>query len=389
MENKNRSKYKFIQIEEMQELASELDKLLRDGRDDDVKSRLDNVLLKHKCQHVDYLRSTESLTCDHISRNHKNDWTLLHIAAYENYEKFASFLLKINADPNSKNNKFQTPLHIAAKNIADKTEITKLLLNNEANIEALSKWHPTLHKKLTRTPLIEAIGSENLEVIKLLLKRGANVEAATMRNNLWDENVKPYHAALHCAIAKHYPRDKKKHIEIIRCILNNSQKPNIERKTRWGEGGENEESKKELTPLELVSVYRNKHFDTDNFEHWREIANLLIDNGADTSVLGKVQSVNEKLNEIGVNTKEIKQKVEKSAFEKIVEYTSLVLGLSTGVFAIYEVIFNEKKSKTFCLACAGVTTGLLLIFALCKILPSKQLTDPKLEEQKNIQQLIN
>ncbi|KAM9319999.1 unconventional myosin-XVI [Gastrophryne carolinensis] len=84
------------------------------------------------------LSDVKQLLASGGSLNEKNDdgVTLIHIACACGFKEVACLLLENNADPNSQDNKYWTPLHLAAK--YGQTNLVKLLLAYQANPSILN-----------------------------------------------------------------------------------------------------------------------------------------------------------------------------------------------------------------------------------------------------------
>ena len=75
------------------------------------------------------------------------------------------FLLSNGANVNARNRENRTALHLVSKSRNSNNEkIFKLLIQKGANFHAQDQWW--------RTPLIEAVCSDNSEVVRWLLKAG-------------------------------------------------------------------------------------------------------------------------------------------------------------------------------------------------------------------------
>jgi len=111
------------------------------------------------------------LVCQHAPRRlnekDKDDWTLLHKAAYINSPEIAELLLGAGATTDSQGNFEWTPLHVAA--YKNSLEVAKLLLGAGAAIDAKGNFE--------RTPLHAAASKNSLEVAALLVKAGAAIDA--------------------------------------------------------------------------------------------------------------------------------------------------------------------------------------------------------------------
>ena len=91
----------------------------------------------------------------------------MHYAVKLNRERIALFLIAKNADVNARDNKEQTPIHLAAQH--GLTDMCRFLLDFNANIKLkdLSGW----------TVLHHAVNHNHLDTIPLLIKRGADINA--------------------------------------------------------------------------------------------------------------------------------------------------------------------------------------------------------------------
>jgi ankyrin repeat protein len=97
-------------------------------------------------------------------------WTLLHYAANfwtGDYNGLARSLLMLGADVNAIDASGKTPLHFAARGIADDHGLfmAKFLLENGADVDALCNDG--------RSPLQDAMSRDNDRVAALLLAHGA------------------------------------------------------------------------------------------------------------------------------------------------------------------------------------------------------------------------
>ena len=152
----------------------------------------------------------------------KGGWTPLHVACIEGRTDIVKFLIKKGASVNAETNKINcTPLH-CAKN----PEITKILIDNGANVDAKDNddWTP-LHIAVNKTTDIVKVLLENgaqidtknkdgdtplhiasyngqLEIVKLLIQHSAQVDARCKQNQT------PFDLA-----------DEKEHFEIAKYLL--------------------------------------------------------------------------------------------------------------------------------------------------------------------------
>lgn len=93
----------------------------------------------------------------------------LHVAVEHGQQKIVEFLLSQKADPNMRNNRGSTPLHLAASGPRDATNLVALLLAARAEVDAQDNEKAT--------PLHAAILKGHHRIVDLLLERGAAVEA--------------------------------------------------------------------------------------------------------------------------------------------------------------------------------------------------------------------
>lgn len=99
-----------------------------------------------------------------------NQYKLLHLACESGHLTIVDELLRRGADINAViGNNTMTPLHLSVRK--DSVNITKILLQNRANIEALTEER--------ETPLFLAVELNSLKCIRLLLESGANVNSVT------------------------------------------------------------------------------------------------------------------------------------------------------------------------------------------------------------------
>ncbi len=98
--------------------------------------------------------------------NTKQGFTSLHISSKFGYFSIAKSLLQAGADPNHSNNDYKTtPLHISSSN--DRLDITKLLLEFKANVNAINI--------IGDTPLHDAVENGFIDIVKTLLEHFADV----------------------------------------------------------------------------------------------------------------------------------------------------------------------------------------------------------------------
>ena len=98
--------------------------------------------------------------------------TPLHRAAVLGNKEIAAMLLALKADVNALDRCHLTPLHKAA--YAGKKEIAELLLANGADVDGL--WGRD-GSRVSSTPLLYAVDSDDVEMVELLLAHKATVNA--------------------------------------------------------------------------------------------------------------------------------------------------------------------------------------------------------------------
>ena len=105
-----------------------------------------------------------------VNAKSKNDWTVLHLAAFIGDKPVIQTLLDAGAKAEVKDIFGKTPLHMTAA-LSDDPAAVQALLDAGADIEAKDDqdW----------TPLRYAAGNENPEVIQTLLDAGADIRADT------------------------------------------------------------------------------------------------------------------------------------------------------------------------------------------------------------------
>ena len=103
-----------------------------------------------------------------VNAKSKNDWTVLHLAAFIGYKEVIQTLLDAGAKAEVKDIFGRTPLHMTAARNEDPA-VVQVLLDAGADIEARDDqdW----------TPLRYAAGNESPEVIQTLLDAGADIRA--------------------------------------------------------------------------------------------------------------------------------------------------------------------------------------------------------------------
>jgi len=97
-------------------------------------------------------------------RTGKDDWTLLHFAAYQGDSTAAQMLLETGGDVNAREKDDFTPLHLAAQE--GKTETAAILIDKGADVNA--------QEGVGWTPLHFAAQEGRAEVAKLLMAHGAD-----------------------------------------------------------------------------------------------------------------------------------------------------------------------------------------------------------------------
>ena len=116
-----------------------------------------------------------------INAKDKEDWTLLHWAAYFGSKKVAKYLIKKGANVNAKDNYGWTPLHLAA--FWGHSEIAKLLLAHGADVNAKTtkKYEPFKTYPAGSTPLDIAKIAGKHKMISLLRSHGGRCNATCSR----------------------------------------------------------------------------------------------------------------------------------------------------------------------------------------------------------------
>ncbi len=110
------------------------------------------------------------------ARNEKGQ-TPLHVAALHAQGGVVQLLLDHDANPNAFDDRGETPLHVAVS--LGKFGVCDILLTNDANIEAQRDFH-------SPTPLFSAFNADSLrdtdgEHMRYLLEKGANPQASIFR----------------------------------------------------------------------------------------------------------------------------------------------------------------------------------------------------------------
>jgi ankyrin repeat protein len=95
----------------------------------------------------------------------------LHLFASSGAVRFAKFLLGIEADPNVRDNRGETPLHYAAERA--KKEVVELLLRHGGEVDAQAHDGDT--------PLHRALVDRHREIATLLISTGADVDISNNR----------------------------------------------------------------------------------------------------------------------------------------------------------------------------------------------------------------
>ncbi|KAK2714216.1 hypothetical protein QYM36_008698 [Artemia franciscana] len=99
---------------------------------------------------------------------------VIKVSIYAKKDKIRviEYLLEKGADPNSKDHKCNTVLHIAAS--IGNLDVCKLLVSKGATVDALNSYN--------RTALFYAASKCNLDICKLLVSKGATVDALDSYN---------------------------------------------------------------------------------------------------------------------------------------------------------------------------------------------------------------
>lgn len=102
-----------------------------------------------------------------------NDWTSLHRAAYYNQAEVIKLFLTKGADINIRTKIMNsTPLHLACQSGSLKAVIA--LVENKADLNV------TKFGDITTTPLIKAVGENQIAIVKFLISKGAEVHRGTV-----------------------------------------------------------------------------------------------------------------------------------------------------------------------------------------------------------------
>jgi cytohesin len=124
----------------------------------------DNILLK-AAENGDLIEVQTALENRANPNTKDNDGqTPLHKAAQEGHVEIVKLLLERGANPNTKNNDGQTPLHWAA--LSSRVDVVRVLLERGAD--------PNTKDNAGWTPLHEAAYRGRVEIVKILLERGAD-----------------------------------------------------------------------------------------------------------------------------------------------------------------------------------------------------------------------
>ncbi|KAI8497751.1 hypothetical protein Bbelb_244030, partial [Branchiostoma belcheri] len=122
--------------------------------------------MKHQKERVTRGRK-EILRLLKIFREHKDQWKVLHKAAYNGHHETVSALLSSGVDVNTRDNKQKTPLHLAAEN--GHHETVSALLSSGADVNARDNEQSS--------PLHDAAWNGHHETVSALLTAGADVNA--------------------------------------------------------------------------------------------------------------------------------------------------------------------------------------------------------------------
>mmetsp|Transcript_2549 Transcript_2549/g.3686 ORF Transcript_2549/g.3686 Transcript_2549/m.3686 type:complete len:376 (-) Transcript_2549:36-1163(-) len=99
-----------------------------------------------------------------VDVNYNDGWTALLCAAQRDHYSVCEYLLQVGADVNQVNTSDCTALHLITTH-----KLAKLLLDNNASIDAENEWGDT--------PLHDAAWHGRLDIVQLLVERGANKDA--------------------------------------------------------------------------------------------------------------------------------------------------------------------------------------------------------------------
>lgn len=192
-----------------------------------------------------------------VNQATKTGETPLYVVASNNCPKIAQLLLKKGADINKATQAGETPMYIAAQNGG--IEVARLLLENGADINKA-----TLNGM---TPLHIAIQKGHIKMVQLLLaynpnfdlKTGAGLDASSLLHEHRDKTAFDFAKMNLDAAQKETWRDKSKALEIVKILLPYASAVDPNQADDRGE-----------TLLYTAAT-----------NDWTEIAQLLLENGAD------------------------------------------------------------------------------------------------------------
>lgn len=148
---------------------------------------------------------------------------MLHRAAWGGKLKFARELIQLGADVDTRNNKQQTPLHLAAKE--DRCQVVELLIHHGADVESKDRRG--------KTPLQYASVNGESDTVEMLLKGGAQIDlnSAVLLNRFEDlRNALPSGLAIADAPFPDellYYAAFWQHEECVKVLLDNGADPNL------------------------------------------------------------------------------------------------------------------------------------------------------------------
>ena len=217
--------------------------LLQHGADMNIQNEAGITALIYSCVEgfIDIVKLVLRYDADVNIRDNFGMTALRHSCRIENADiNIVKLLLKHDADVDVQNNDGGTALVFAI--VQDRLDIAKLLLQHGAN--------PNIHDNKGRTPLIYKSAKGHLDMVKLLLQHGADP------NVVYDRGM----TALAAAVGNN-------HIDIVNELLQHGADPNL-----YGVI-----NNAPFAPLYMYMVTS------------KEIAKLLLDNGADVNMQERVR----------------------------------------------------------------------------------------------------
>ena len=230
-------------------------------------------------------------------KDEKGNTSLLISAERKEEINIVKILLEHGADTNAVNDRGESPLLITNDN-----DIAKLLITNGANVNA--------QDERSRTPLYNAVRNGDIKRTRLLLENNADVNAKNSRgytvlNTATSKRNIPivkllieYDADIHSNPSSLFSAASSGNIELFKLLLNNG----VDAKSVNTQGNTILFSAASGNSLEIVKLsiekganprLKNKYEESPlAFAKTKEIAELLIKNGADINAQKKVKRIN-------------------------------------------------------------------------------------------------